>query len=235
MREPSQQRAYWSRAAEQLLGELASGPAGLSAAEARARLRRYGPNALRKQPRSAALWQFLGQLKSPLVLILLFAAGVSASVGEWIDAAIIVAIVLGSAALSFAQEHRASSAVARLRARVTAQATVLRDGQATSVPVAEVVPGDVALLAAGSRVPADGVLLEANACLIDQAVLTGESFPAEKRPGLAPENAALAERSNCLFGFTPLPTPIMALLIAITGLYVLAAELTKRWFYMRFA
>ena len=228
MREPSQQDVYWSRAAEQVLGELASRPAGLSAAEARNRLRRYGPNALREQSRSAAIWLFLGQLKSPLVLILLFAAGISASVGEWIDAAIIVTIVLGSAALSFAQEYRASSAVARLRARVTARASVLRDGQPTSVPVAEVVPGDVALLAAGSRVPADGVLLAANACLIDQAVLTGESFPVEKRTGLKTQNATLTERTNCLFQGASLRSGTARMLVVETGPHTMFGQIAGR-------
>ncbi len=117
------------------------------------------------------------------MLILVFAAAVSLITGEWTDAAIVIAIVVASAMLGFFQEYTASNAVEKLRAQVTVKATVLRDGQPQSIPAEEVVPGDVVLLSAGSLIPADGVVLEARDFFVSQAVLTGETFPVEKKPG----------------------------------------------------
>ena len=135
------------------------------------------------QPRATALGLFLNQFKSPLVLILIFAAAVSAFVREWLDAAIVLAVVLGSAMLGFVQEYRAGNAVEKLRSQVTVKSSVLRDGQPRALPSEEVVPGDVVLLSAGSLIPADGVVLEANDFFVNQAVLTGETFPVEKKAG----------------------------------------------------
>jgi Mg2+-importing ATPase len=142
---------------------------------------------------------FLNQFRSPIVLILLFATGVSAVLHEWVDAVIVLLIVLGSTALSFAQEYNANNAAEKLRARLTLQANILRDGQPVSIPAEEVVPGDVALLSAGSLIPADGVLLEAHDFYVNQAVLTGETFPVDKRVGPVAPEASLAERTNCVF------------------------------------
>ena len=123
---------------------------------------------------------FLNQFKSPIVLILVFATIISAFVQDWTDAVIIMAIVLGSAVLSFVQEYSASNAAEKLKAQVNVKARVLRDGKEQSIPAEEVVPGDVVLLSAGSLIPADGILLEANEFFVNQAVLTGETFPVEK-------------------------------------------------------
>ena len=125
------------------------------------------------------------QLASPLVLILLGGALVSAALRDWLDASIILAIVLGSAALGFWQEYRASAAVARLRERLALTAQVLRGGERRTVPVSEVVPGDTVLLAAGNLIPADGTLLEARDFLVSEAALTGESLPVERSAGEA--------------------------------------------------
>jgi len=126
---------------------------------------------------------FAGQFRSPVVLILLFATALSAVQKDWMDALIILLIVCASALLGFFQEHSAHTAVERLRARVTTKTTVIRDGQTQAIPVEEVVPGDVVLLSAGSLVPADGIVLEAKDCFVNQAVLTGETFPAKKSRG----------------------------------------------------
>ena len=119
--------------------------------------------------------------------------------GGWIDAAIMLAIVLASAGLGFSEEYRAGNAVEQLRRRVTLKATVLRDGQPQPVPAEEVVPGDVVLLSAGSLIPADGLVLEADDFFVNQAALTGETFPAEKKPGVVPGPAGLPQRTNCVF------------------------------------
>src|SRR5689334_14190693 len=127
--------------------------------------------------RPQALRLLARQFASPLVLILLAGAAVSAVLRDWLDASIILAIVLGSAALGFWQEYRASAAVARLRARLALTAQVLREGKRSTVPASEIVPGDTVLLAAGNLIPADGKLLEARDFLVSEAALTGESLP----------------------------------------------------------
>ena len=133
----------------------------------------------------------LSQFKSPLVLILIFAAIISGIVGEWVDASIVIAIVLGSTILGFVQEYTASNAVAKLRSQVTVKSRLLRSDQLQMLPSEQVVPGDAVRLSAGSLIPADGLLLEATDFYVNQAVLTGETFPVEKMPGVVDEDAGL--------------------------------------------
>ena len=209
--------AYWSRSPEALWAALDSSPAGLSSSAAKQRLRTYGPNTLDAGHSAGALRLLLSQFESPLVLILIFAAGISLVAREWSDAVVVLFIVLGSALLGFSQEYRATTAVAQLRSRVTVRANVLRDGKSRPVPAAEIVPGDVVLLAAGSLIPADGVVLQATDCFVSQAVLTGETFPVEKRPGASKADAGLAERTNALFMGTSVRSGTATMLIAVTG------------------
>jgi Mg2+-importing ATPase len=196
---------------------LRSRPEGLPAAEAKQRLLDHGPNTIRDHQRVTAIRLLLAQFANPLVLMLIFAVAVSASVGDWLDAAVVMIIVLGSGALGFAQEYRASTAVARLRARVTLKSTVLRDGHAIAIPSADIVPGDVVLLLAGSLIPGDGVVLEANDFFVNQAVLTGETFPVEKKPGVAAADASLADRANCVFMGSSVRSGTAHALIVETG------------------
>jgi Mg2+-importing ATPase len=219
---------YWSHPTGYLLAALQSSRDGLSAAEARSRLSQYGPNVLEARETATALRLFFNQFKSPIVLILLFATIVSAVVRDWVDALIILAIVLGSALLSFVQEYRASSATEELRAKVRVRALALRDGQPQSIPLEEVVPGDVVSLSAGSLVPADGVLLEARDFYINQAVLTGETFPVEKEPGIVAGGAGLAERTNCVFMGTNVRSGAARVLIMRTGADTAFGEIAGR-------
>jgi hypothetical protein len=190
---------YWSQLPNSLLSTLRSKGDGLTSAEARQRLEQFGPNVLEAKAKITPLGLFLNQFKSPIILILLFATGLSAVLKDWIDALIILAIVLGSALLSFIQEYNANTAAEKLRDQVTVKASVLRDGEAQAIPAEEVVPGDVVLLSAGSLVPADGVVLEARDFFVNQAVLTGETFPVEKNPDPVAPQAGLTERTNCVF------------------------------------
>jgi len=169
--------AYWSLSSEALFQGLKSSSNGLSSAEAQQRLSEFGKNLLQEKKKTGPFWLFLNQLKSPLVLILVFAAAISIATGEWIDATIVIAIILASAVLGFIQEYSAGNAVEKLRSQVKLKTNVLRDNQPVSVPVEEVVPGDVVLLSAGSLIPADGVVLQADDFFVNQAVLTGETFP----------------------------------------------------------
>jgi P-type Mg2+ transporter len=224
----AQSTAYWSLPPDQLLAALGSAPDGLSATEAAQRLTRYGPNRLRARAHATALRTFLGQFTSPIMLILLFATLVSAALGDRIDAAIILTIVFGSATLSFAQEYRANTAAEKLRAQVRIQAIALRDGQPRTIPVEEVVPGDVVLLSAGSRVPADGVVLEAKDLYVSQAVLTGETFPIEKQAAPVAAGASLAERTNCVFLGTSVRSGSTHALVVQTGAATALGQIADR-------
>jgi Mg2+-importing ATPase len=160
----------------------AQASAGLNSAEAAARLKRDGPNALGAEGRRGPLAVLISQFASPLVLILIAASAVSIAVGDKVEAGIILAIVGMSALLGFVQEARSEAAVAALQARLALKATVIRDGKVQDVPIREVVVGDVVTLGAGDIVPADARLLEANHLFIDESSLTGESAASLKNP-----------------------------------------------------
>ena len=196
---------------------LSSGPEGLASPEAARRLALGGPNAIEPARRRPAIVLFLRQLASPLVLVLLAATAVSASLGQLADAGIVLGIVLGSAVLSFVQEWRAGVAIETLQARLSVRAKVVRDGAPREVPAEEVVPGDVVLLAAGSLVPADGTILDAKDCFVSQAALTGEAFPVEKRAGASPLGAPLAGRVTAAYAGTSVRSGTARLLVARTG------------------
>jgi Mg2+-importing ATPase len=165
---------------------------GLSSAEAAARLREFGPNVAAASRRRSLTLQFLTRFANPLVLVLLVASAVSAFVGDITSFIIIVAIVLLSVTLDFVQEYRAGNAAERLRRSVALRATVIRDGSEMDVPAAHVVPGDLVVLSAGDLVPADACVTEARDFFVDQAFLTGESFPVEKKA----HQASAAEAST---------------------------------------
>lgn len=195
---PAVQGQYWSLDAATLLARLDTTTDGLSSEQARQRLTRFGRNALDEE-HLTWLQVLFEQLKSPLVLLLVFAAVASGLTGEWVDATIVLVIVLASVGLGFSREYDAQSAVRALKKQVQTRCNVLRDGQLCRVPLEEVVPGDVVALAAGSLVPADAVLLAATDLHISEAALTGESFPALKNLAPSRPDAALAERHNCVF------------------------------------
>jgi Mg2+-importing ATPase len=211
------QSAYWSQPPEALLAALGTSPNGLTSADAAQRLERYGPNTLKARRKDTALALFLSQFKSPIIMILLFATLISIAVGDLPDAIIILVIVLGSALLSFFQEHSASRAAEKLRAQVRIKTSVLRDGQPCQVASEEVVPGDIVLLSAGSLIPADGVVLEARDFFVGQAVLTGETFPVEKKAGPVPADAGLAARTNTVFMGTTVRSGSARAVVARTG------------------
>ncbi len=165
----------------ELFAELDSSRRGLSSDEARRRLRVIGPNQPAARQRSRALWALLRPFASPLVIILLFASLASAFLGQRTDAAIIAAIVALSATIDIVQTARSDRAVRRLQASVAPTATVFRDGSCVELPRAELVPGDVIRLGAGDLVPADARILDAADLHVQQAALTGEAMPAEKR------------------------------------------------------
>ncbi len=182
---------------------------GLSAAEARARLAKYGRNELPVAAPVPAWRRFLAQFESPLVLLLLAAVAISLLVW-WVEgphgipyeALTILAIVLANALLGFVQEERAEAAVAALQRMSAASATVLRDGEPVSIPATELVPGDLLLLEEGATIPADARVLESVSLRTAEAALTGESTPVAKDASPVPQEAALADRTGMLYSGT---------------------------------
>jgi Mg2+-importing ATPase len=219
---------YWSLPVEQVVAALKSTNNGLQQTDAASRILKYGPNALQAQQQATAFRLLLSQFKSPLVLILIFASIVSAFVGEWTDAIIVLSVVIGSTMLGFAQEYRASKAVEKLRSQTTIKSSVLRDGKAQMLPSEQVVPGDVVLLSAGSLIPADGVVLETNDFFVNQAVLTGETFPVEKTLGNVPAKASLTERTNCVFMGTSVRSGVARVLIVQTGKSTVYGQIAEK-------
>ncbi len=214
---PNVMPTYWGLPADQLMAELKTDAGGLSQREAHLRLKRDGPNTLKALKKATALGLLLSQFKSPLVLILIVASGISLAASEWVDAGVVLAIVLGSTMLGFTQEFIAGNAIEKLRSQVTVHSKVLRNGLLKIVPSHQLVPGDIVLLSAGSLIPADAVLLEAKDFFVNQAVLTGETFPVEKMPGKVAVKASLAERSNCVFMGTSVNSGTAQALIVQTG------------------
>jgi len=214
---PANPPKYWTMAPEEVAEQLRASADGLSNEEAERRLAEFGPNELSEREGFTKLGVLWNQLRSPLLLLLLFAAGVSVVTGEWVDAVIVLAIVVASVGIGYTREYRAQSAAAELRARVQVHASVLRGGEPRAVPIGEIVPGDVALLSAGSVVPADTLLLEAADCYVNESVLTGESFPVRKRPGAVAADAPLARRYNCLYLGTNVRSGTARCLVVHTG------------------
>ena len=209
--------SYWVREPSALLAALGVSADGLTLREARSRRRTFGSNAIRSHGRGSGPRIFLAQFRSPLVLILIVAAMIAILVGQFDEALIIWAIVLASCLLSFSQEYRASNAMYLLRQRIAHKTVAFRDGVAMSVPVEEIVPGDVLSLSAGNLIPADGVVLEATDFDVSEAALTGEAFPVSKVPGVSGLEAPIAERSNVVFAGTSVRSGIAKILVVETG------------------
>ncbi|HJV35279.1 magnesium-translocating P-type ATPase [Geomonas sp.] len=208
---------FWQLPVPTLLEQMGSTPDGLSGAEAASRLDRFGPNLIHGEQKKALVLQFLAKFKNPLVIILLTASALSAFTGDATSFFIIGTIVLISVTLDFVQEYRAGQAADRLRQSVAVRGQVLRDGKLREIPLAEMVPGDVALLAAGDLVPCDGRLLEAKDFFVNEALLTGEAFPVEKSPSELPgESEVLAAGNSVLLG-TSVVSGTARVLICRTG------------------
>lgn len=205
---------YYKLSVDETLNELNADSAGLSSERAAERLAQYGPNKLKEAEKPGFWKRFLTQLKDPMLLILLAAAGVSALTGaiagesEWAETIIILAVVLLNAVLGVLQESKAEAAIEALQTMTAATCKVLRDGKMAALHSDELVPGDVVLLEAGDAVPADGRIIESASLKIEEAALTGESVPVNKMLdalGAAQKQAdvPLGDRKNmCYMGST---------------------------------
>ena len=178
---PAQPPPWHALPAAHVLARLETTPDGLSEAEARRRLARFGPNELRATPPTPAWRTLAAQLRSVVVLLLVAAAALALATGERLDAAAIAAVLVLNTGLGFATELRARRAMEALLRLQPARATALRDGRPRTLDARELVPGDILLLEAGQAVPADARILEAVELQTNEAALTGESLPVPKR------------------------------------------------------
>ncbi len=178
------------------LQALNSSRAGLSEEEVHARLERYGPNELQGKKKTPPIVVFLKQFLSPLIYVLLAAAVVSLIVEHYIDAGVIMGVLVLNAVIGFVQETRAEKAMEALIQMAAPRSNVRRGGKVKQIPAREIVPGDVLLLETGDRVPADARLIEVSNLKVNEAMLTGESMPVDKGTEALREEVPLAERKN---------------------------------------
>ncbi|MGE0159239.1 MAG: magnesium-translocating P-type ATPase [Gemmatimonadales bacterium] len=224
--------AFWSRSATDVLRELDSTPNGLDGAGVTRRRERYGTNAPRMRVRRPWLDPIMTQLRSPIAMLLVVAAVLSAIVGEAVEASVILLILLASGGLGVWQERRAADVVEGLLGMIRTTTRVRRGGAEVEIPVEDVVPGDVVVLGAGDLVPADCRILEARDLDVDESVLTGESYPASKHPDEVEPSAPPSKRSSALFQGTHVVSGTAVALVVATGeatVYgALAGDLERR-------
>lgn len=192
---------------------------GLSDAEAQRRLQEYGPNELVDRG-IKSIWSILwDQIREIMVVILIISAGVSALLGEPKDAIVILLIVILNTILGFSQEYRAEQAIAALKKLAVPNVRVLRDGQIREIPARELVPGDIAVLEAGNLVPADGRVVQSANLRVEEAALTGESHPVDKKPDtIRNQKASMGDRANMVFMGTVITYGRGYVLVTETGM-----------------
>jgi Ca2+-transporting ATPase len=218
--QPTATKHWHAQSADQVCADLETDPAqGLPPDEATQRLTRHGPNRLaEKKPRPAWL-KFFDQFKNVLVMVLLGAVVLAAAIGDIKDAVVILIVVVFNAALGFYQEHRAEATLAALKKMLPQHARVRRGGRVLEIPAEELVPGDLVLLEAGDRIPADGRVLVSHNAEVAEAALTGESHAVGKHAGaLPPGEHALAERFNMAFMNTVITRGRLELVVTATGM-----------------
>jgi P-type Mg2+ transporter len=208
---------FWTIPVTELLSSLGTSLKGLSHKETEERLLFSGSKISRAHVKTNAIRLFLSQFKSPVILLLLFAATLSFVLSDAADTIIIVLIVFVSGVLGFWQERGAANAVQQLLATVQIKAKVIREGSAIDIPVAQVVRGDIILLSAGDVIPGDSRLLESKDLFVDEACLTGETFPVEKVIGVLPFETGPNAKTNVLFMGTHVVTGSATAAVVLTG------------------
>jgi Ca2+-transporting ATPase len=217
----SDENRVWHRlaVAESLAALRSDAAHGLGDAEAAHRLTQFGENRLAEPPRRPAWRKFLDQFRNLLVIVLFFAATLAWAIGDLKDAAVILVVVLLNASLGFYQEHRAERTLAALKGMLAATARVRRDGRSQTLPASALVPGDIVMLEAGDKIPADGRLLAAHNMEVIEAALTGESQAVGKAvPALDGDDLPLGDRINLLYMNTVVTRGRAELLVTATGM-----------------
>jgi len=203
-RKPLQRDLSWHQlTAGEIVSSLGTDPdRGLGVAEIEARLEEFGPNIITKQRGRGSLRALLDQFRQSLVLILIVAGAVTATLGEWVDSGVIFGVVVINATVGFLEEAKAIKAIEALARVMRTEATVVRDGARLRLQAEELVPGDLVILQSGDKVPADIRLTYSRDLHIDESALTGESFPVEKHIEPLPEATVLADRDNMAYAST---------------------------------
>lgn len=184
------------------MDRLETSASGLTTAEATRRKQAHGPNRLPEPTKRSALLRFLTHFHNALIYVLLASAVVTGVLQHWVDTAVILCVVIVNAVIGYVQEGRAEQAMAAIRNMLAPKSAVLRDGHRTSLDAAELVPGDIVLVGAGDKVPADLRLIEARSLKVEEAILTGESVPVDKATEAVALEAAIGDRSSMLFSGT---------------------------------
>lgn len=212
---------------EAVFERLKSSTEGLSSEEAKKRLDQYGPNELKATKTTTPLTILLEQFKNIFVIILLIAAVISIFLEHGMESVAIIAIVLFAVLLGFIQEYRAEKAIDALRKMAAPTASVLRDGREIEIPAVELVPGDVILLTAGDKVPADARLIEAVNLQVEEAALTGESLPVEKtRAPLEMDDLPIGDRKNMVYSGTAVTYGRGKAIVTATGMQTEFGKIT---------
>jgi Mg2+-importing ATPase len=210
-------KAFWSLSVTDHFEQLSSSPKGLDQEQAELRLKRYGSNKLNNKNGAGNVSLFFAQFKNSIILILLFATGLSFFLNDRLDAAIILSIVLISGCLGFWQEKGAANAVKELLAMVQTTVSVLREGVCKELTIECLVPGDMIVLKAGDVIPSDCLIVTSDNLFIDEAILTGESYPVEKLASVMSEDTPLSQRTNVLWMGTHVQSGSATALVIATG------------------
>ncbi|VAW71448.1 Cation-transporting ATPase, E1-E2 family, partial [hydrothermal vent metagenome] len=202
MRENSDSNRWYAMDIAQVFSKLGAGPDGLAKDAVNLRLDEYGPNRLPEARVRTPLVRFLYQFHNVLIYVLLAAGGVTSVLGYWVDAGVILGVVVANAVIGFVQEGKAENALKAIRRMLSPQAMVLRDGQRTTIPADELVPGDVVFMQSGDKVPADLRLFRVKSLQIQESVLTGESVAVEKHTEPVADDAELGDRHSMAYSGT---------------------------------
>jgi magnesium-transporting ATPase (P-type) len=211
--------AWHALPAPEALSRLSSSEAGLSSTEARNRLDQYGPNALPRPKGDSALKLLWRQIDNPLIWVLLASSVIAMVMGKVVDGSVVLGVVVLNTIIGFIQEFRAGKAIEALIEMVPETATVVRDEARVTIPAAELVPGDVVVLQSGDKVPADMRLIHLRNLQVEEAALTGESMPAEKRLDPSEADAAIGDRHSVVFGGTLVTYGTGQAVVVATGLH----------------
>lgn len=218
---------FWHLKSEDVINSLSCSEDGLDSSAAADRLKKFGLNTLKANSKSSVFFLFLSQFKSPITILLIIAALLSAGLGDIPDTIIILTIVLISSLLSFLQERGAANAVNELLKMVQLRCTVLRDKQKKEIPIEEVVPGDIVWLSAGNTIPGDSLILDSQELFIDEAAFTGETYPVEKNAGILAATISISKRTNSLFMGSHVISGKAKALVVKTGMQTEFGKISK--------
>ncbi len=215
---PAEPTVSWhALGVEEAFKRLSSSEEGLTAEEARHRLDAHGPNVIERVSKDGPLKLLLRQINNPLIWVLVASSIVAVLLGKVTDGSVVMAVVVLNTIIGFIQEYRAGRAIEALAAMVPESATVLRSGRRVMLPVAELVPGDVVLLASGDKIPADMRVVQHKNLQVQEAALTGEALPVEKQVSALPEQTVLGDRRSMVYSGTLVTSGTGLALVAETG------------------